>query len=64
MEHLRNILNGMAKAAEVLSSPRPYQNLNGGFAQDRRALQGDVNQVAADLNQQIRKEYGKQEYAS
>lgn len=63
MEHLRNILNGMSKAAEVLSSPRPYQNLDSGFAKDRRALQGDANQVAADLNQQIRKEYGKQEYA-
>lgn len=64
MEHLRNILNGMAKAAEVLSSPRPYQKLDGGFAKDRCALQGDVNQVTEDLNQQIRKEYGKQEYAS
>lgn len=64
MEHLRNVLNGMVKTAEVLSSPRPYQNLNDGFARDRQALQGDVNKVTADLNQQIRKAYGKQEYSS
>lgn len=63
MEHLRNLLRGMAAASEVLTSPRSYQSAENGFSQDRNNLQRDVNTATTHLNKNIH-EYSEQKYPS
>lgn len=47
MHHLRNLLAGAACLVSSFGA-RPYP-VNGGFAQDRRALRGDFDRVASGL---------------
>lgn len=59
MEHLNNLIRGMAAASEALTN-RAYQSPQNGFHQDRNNLQNDVNKTINSLNQEIHKQYGKQ----
>lgn len=57
MKLLLNLLEGFAVTRDVYVHPRKYERrLNGGFAADASALQGDVRIVGSDVKSVLEKQ--------
>ena len=56
MEHLLNLLCGVANVLEVAPERRQYHIERHGFANDAKRLRGDFAAVGRDLRTQLKRE--------
>lgn len=57
MNHLLNVLDGIASVFDWAAENRPYTTTRGGFARDQKRLRGDATKVGNDMRKAIKK-YG------
>lgn len=59
MNHLMNVLDGIASVFDLAPRSDAYTVRRDGFSRDQKRLQGDARKVGNDMREAVRK-YGKQ----
>lgn len=59
MNHLMNVLDGIASVFDLAPRPGVYAVRGDGFSRDQKRLQGDARKVGNDMRKAVR-QYGKQ----